>query len=357
MLNPTLIKKFTDACHAKLEEAKEKFGFDKPVNLRFDIRGRKAGTASRDSRGNYLMRFNPEGIVKHYDEMLNTIAHEVAHLVCFWNPRLGKDHDYGWQRVALELGCTGDRCHTMNLTPARAPKPLEYSYRCTNGKIVEIGERHHQALQSGRCGYLRMRGTGGAVRIYAKDFLGKAIAGTQGLGNNEPINNATPHTEKNEETEMTNLTTEAKAWIKNEAKDLKINPVGKSLETLLDLIDEKTGRTREMTLFLANGGKVKELPGFEGIKPLPNRKENSAGGKTPERKKPRKVSKDQPEKAPKEAAATDTVTLASILEELGVEGRIARRKLRNSDIAKPGSAWEWTKGHADIAKVKALLTK
>lgn len=352
------LQDFMKAIDAKLAEAKEKFGFDKPVTCRFDMRGRKAGTATRDRWGRYSMRFNKEGIEKHYHEMLNTVAHEVAHLVCFWNPLLGRDHDWGWQQVALALGCSGDRCHTMDLTPARAPKPREFSYRCTDGRIMELTERHHQALQSGRCGYLRLKGTGGAVRIYAKDFLGKAIAGPQGLGNNEPTNNATPHTENNEDTEMTNLTTEAKAWIKKEAKDLKINPVGKSLEAILDLIDERTGRTREMTLFLANGGKVKELPGFEGIKPLPNRKETSAGGKVEERKKPRKVTKETEPKTPAKASpAGDTVTLASILEELGVEGRIARRKLRNSDIAKPGSAWEWTKGHADIAKVKALLTK
>lgn len=162
---------------------------------------------------------------------------------------------------------------------------------------------------------------------------------------------------------MTTFTTEAKTYIKAQAKEHKINPVGKSTEKLLELVAEKQGVTTEMVLFFANGGKIEELPGFEGIKPLPNRKETSAGGKTlPEgvkRKTPRKISKDKPAKeskpAKKPAKESNLVTLASILEELGVEGRIARRKLRGSDIAKPGAQWEWEAGHADIAKVRKLL--
>lgn len=159
---------------------------------------------------------------------------------------------------------------------------------------------------------------------------------------------------------MTTFTTEAKAYIKAQAKELKINPVGKSTEKLLELVAEKQGVTTEMVLFFAKGGKIEELPGFEGIKPLPNRKETSAGGKSaPAKKTPRKLSKDKPAKESKPKAAKDSnlVTLASILEELGVEGRIARRKLRGSDIAKPGSQWEWPANHADIAKVRKLLAK
>lgn len=153
------------------------------------------------------------------------------------------------------------------------------------------------------------------------------------------------------------LTTEAKTYIKAQAKELKINPVGKTTDKLLALVAEKQGVTEEMVLFFANGGKIEELPGFEGIKPLPNRKESSAGGKTaPAKKSPRKVSKEKAE-TPKARTSSDLVTLASILEELGVEGRVARRKLRGSDIQKPGAQWEWEPKHADIAKVRKLLAK
>lgn len=76
---------------------------------------------------------------------------------------------------------------------------------------------------------------------------------------------------------------------------------------------------------------------------------------------PRRISKkESPEQtASKESAkkrSTDHISLHDICEELGVEGRIARRKLRNSDITKPGSSWEWPANHKDIAKVKELLS-
>lgn len=121
----------------------------------------------------------------------------------------------------------------------------------------------------------------------------------------------------------------------------------------------------EVIEFLLQGGQIEELPGFVGIAPKKNNRETSAGGKvepTPEpaKKSPRKVSQKsetrrangQPRKQP---STGDTVTIQEICEELGVEGRIARRKLRGSDIAKPGDSWTWSTGHADIEKVRALL--
>lgn len=77
-------------------------------------------------------------------------------------------------------------------------------------------------------------------------------------------------------------------------------------------------------------------------------------------KKPRKVSKKKSEKKAAKAAKApkDTsglITLATICTELNVEPRIARRKLRNSDIAKPDAGWNWTEGDKAIDQVKALL--
>lgn len=160
------------------------------------------------------------------------------------------------------------------------------------------------------------------------------------------------------------ITTDAKTWIKAQAKEHKINPVGKSIEKLLELIAEKLGEKTEVVLYMAtHGGKIEEVPGFEGIKPMPNRKESSAGGKVqPEqpkpKKTPRKVERKPAKEKPSKASKDDNlVSLSSILEELGVEGRIARRKLRGSDIQKPGGSWEWPAGHADITRVKELLKK
>lgn len=162
---------------------------------------------------------------------------------------------------------------------------------------------------------------------------------------------------------MTTLTTEAKAWIKAEAKKYKINPVGKTLDFLVDLLAIELDSPTSVVLFLANGGKIQEIPGFKGIAPKKvNSKETSAGGKveTTPKKAPRRISKE-PDHSKSNATIkkmmdSETVTLHDICEELGMEGRIARRKLRNSDITKPGSSWEWKAGHKDIAKVKELLS-
>lgn len=217
---------------------------------------------------------------------------------------------------------------------------------------------------------------------------------------------------------MTTFTAEQKAAIKEQAKALGINVVGKSIEKLQALILEKqpdvpakkddldhvrklatelkvkytkstpradlvfaiadakgwANEKAEVIEYLIAGGNIEELPGFTGIAPKPNSRETSAGGKvTPqEPKKPRKPTKatdaakpaSKPAKKASEARTTakiisgGTVSIQELCEELGVEGRVARRKLRGSDIVKPSEAgWVWETGHADIAKVKGLLKK
>lgn len=213
---------------------------------------------------------------------------------------------------------------------------------------------------------------------------------------------------------MTTFTAEQKTEIKNQAKALGINVVGKSIEKLVGLIEQAAvsnapedasmehvrklatelkikytkSTTREELVFaiadvkgwanekaeviefLISGGNIEELPGFTGVAPKPNSRETSAGGKVEpqEPKKPRKPTKatDAAKPASKPAKATsakpkatgETVSIQDICEELGVEGRVARRKLRGSDIVKPSeSGWNWEAGHADIAKVKELLKK
>lgn len=83
----------------------------------FDIRGyRMAGQARKDKQGHLSLRFHPTMVEKYLDEVLNdTVAHEVAHLVCFAEPRLGRRHNEGWKQVCLALGGDGTRCGTFDL--------------------------------------------------------------------------------------------------------------------------------------------------------------------------------------------------------------------------------------------------
>jgi len=155
------------------------------------------------------------------------------------------------------------------------------------------------------------------------------------------------------------MTTLNAAQVKQIAKELKVKNWWnkKRADLITEIADLKgwTGETPETVEYLLGGGEIKQLPYGPEVKPE-IRHQESAGQA---RKKPTKVTKKTADKAEKKTAkkVTDenTVTLAGICLELGVEGRIARRKLRTSDITKPGKQWEWELGNADIDKVKTLL--
>ena len=92
-----------------------------------------------------------------YDEILDTILHEIAHAL---TPRHG--HDSVWSRKALELGSNGRRC-------SKQPKGIQHTYagwckKCgqlvslkhKRGKAMARGSYYHKACGlKGRIQYLR----------------------------------------------------------------------------------------------------------------------------------------------------------------------------------------------------------
>jgi len=103
-----------------INRANKLYGLTLPeITVRFDLRGRAAGQAGRDYRGYYL-RFNVDMMQNSsWDHLYtDTVPHEVAHIVCFVNPMLGKHHNPGWQRVCRQLGGSGQRCHKEEVTYA-----------------------------------------------------------------------------------------------------------------------------------------------------------------------------------------------------------------------------------------------
>ena len=137
---------------AKVKECIEKgnkaFNMTLPeVGIRFDLRGRCAGTASR--RGNqYYIRINNDMLVREPQEMIdNTVPHEVAHSFCQFNPRLGSHHDAGWKRVCRTLGGDDSRTHDMDVVFG---KGYTYEYVTDRGHTVRMGDKHHAAVLAGR---------------------------------------------------------------------------------------------------------------------------------------------------------------------------------------------------------------
>lgn len=157
----------TKACFAR---ALELYGLDlSRVAIRFDLKGRAAGQASR--RGfQYAIRFNHDMLHREaFDHVLNNTApHEVAHIVCFMNPQLGRNHDRGWERVCRQLGGTGATRHNEDVIHG---KGTTYEYTTSTGKTVRVGDKHHKIIQAGRP-LTWKRGLGTVTRESAYSIVG-----------------------------------------------------------------------------------------------------------------------------------------------------------------------------------------
>ena len=85
------------------------------------------------------------------DDIRNNVLHEIAHALA--GP--GKGHGPEWKRIAVEIGCTGDRCHTLPTHHGakyvmtcpkcektwhrhRKPKHGLYGYKCPCGYSFQI---------------------------------------------------------------------------------------------------------------------------------------------------------------------------------------------------------------------------
>ena len=117
------------------------------VGIRFDLRGRAAGMASR--RGSqYYMRFNNDMLTREaFDHLKNdTVPHEIGHIVCFMDPRLGRNHDSGWARCTRLLGGSADRTHSEEVVYG---KGLTYEYITTRGHTVRVSQQIHAKILRG----------------------------------------------------------------------------------------------------------------------------------------------------------------------------------------------------------------
>ena len=146
------MNKFKQAVEAKLQEAINVFSLPiavSDVNIDFKVRGRVAGYAKwrrqRNSTVEYSLSFNREAIEKYREDMTNdTIPHEVAHLVCFIRPELGKNHDRGWKRVCRILGGDDSRTHNYTLSPGK--KVNRYTYKVGDHTFDVSAQMHRKFL-------------------------------------------------------------------------------------------------------------------------------------------------------------------------------------------------------------------
>jgi predicted SprT family Zn-dependent metalloprotease len=149
----------------KMAQAEQMFGVDmSDVAIELNIRGNRiSGQAcpprwKRGKRLGYRIRFNPAAIVECFDELVKrTVGHEVAHMVCFKRPELGRNHDRGWKRIDIALGGDGSRCHSMKFGQASTRTRKQYAYKTTSGQQVVLSSVRHNRIQTG------------TIYVYGKD--------------------------------------------------------------------------------------------------------------------------------------------------------------------------------------------
>lgn len=148
--------KFSKIVRDCLAKAVEEFGLYnlEDVDISYDLKGQCAGQAGKRN-GTYFLRFNLDAIKLDFEDMAyDTVPHEVAHLVCFEDPRLGKNHNRGWKNVCLALGGSGKRTHDLQLERARKVK--RFVYKLSDGTEVQLTKGKHKKVQTRPNGFMYM---------------------------------------------------------------------------------------------------------------------------------------------------------------------------------------------------------
>jgi len=168
MTNQQLITEATQKC---LNKAEELYGVDlSGVRILFNLNGAAMGQArykiNRITReaSDLQLRFNLRMCAEDMnDAIMDTVPHEVAHIVCAVNPRLGANHNPGWRNVCLQLGGTGKTYHDQEVIYA---KGKTYAYTASCGKLVNLSEQRHKKVQRGATLRLKSGGTISKAGVY-----------------------------------------------------------------------------------------------------------------------------------------------------------------------------------------------
>lgn len=128
----------------------------------------------------YILKFNQHLVGAALDELLaDTVPHEVAHLVNFYDPSTGWNHNAGWVRVCKALGGTGQRVFGLGtkrfealkeLRIAKLKKTTLYAYKTWSGGVMLLSNIRHKRIQAGKI-YMSDAG-----RIDKNGYIGQRMA-------------------------------------------------------------------------------------------------------------------------------------------------------------------------------------
>jgi SprT protein len=136
----------------------------RPV-LRFDLRGQAAGQARWQNGRRPELRFNLALARRHAPAFVeDTVAHEVAHLVCFACFGRVRPHGPEWRHVMRRFGIAEPRrCHDYDLPADTARRQRRWFYEC-GCRLHPLSTTRHNRIQRGLARY-HCRRCGEALRF------------------------------------------------------------------------------------------------------------------------------------------------------------------------------------------------
>ena len=126
----------------------------KPIDIRFDLRGRSSGMYVLKYKQRYL-RFNPFIFAKYFDDSLaTTVPHEVAHYVSdiLFDIKNIRPHGKEWQAIMLKLGVepkvTGN--YDLSGIPVKQQRRFVYVCNCMTHQLTTV---RHNKITTGKAHY------------------------------------------------------------------------------------------------------------------------------------------------------------------------------------------------------------
>lgn len=157
----------------QIAKCNQQFGSDVPLDASviWFLKGTHGGKALRKGK-QYTIQLNVQLWHQDRRHMMNTITHEIAHLIIFSLKSQGKSNDPGhgqdWRIVHRFMGGNGERCHAMKLEGARKQK--YHKYRTHSGFELLLSAQKHNKIQRGYC--FKTKKTG--ETFGAKHYVGVA---------------------------------------------------------------------------------------------------------------------------------------------------------------------------------------
>jgi len=128
--------------------------------------GRAAGCMKRLGDV-YNIEFNTKVMDMDWDEIMDVVPHEIAHLVDRFIHGYSSSHGQPWKRIVRRLGGTDKRTHSVNVAPSR--KQRQFTYVGTCGTEVKVSTAVHNKVQRGATRVIL--GTKGIININC--FIGE----------------------------------------------------------------------------------------------------------------------------------------------------------------------------------------